>query len=216
MLRELYKIASVPVAPFHDDWRLQALIGRIIRHFEIKTFFETGTFRGDTVKWVAERFPDVECVSVEDNPTFYHHALKKTAGLANVKLLHMDSRQALKFNLGVYYPMLFWLDAHWDEDWPLLSELKLITEGEFTKIPCVIIVDDFKVPRRPSLGFDSYNGVELSYDYIKGQCPLRVFVPDYDERSRPVALEKKEYRGYAVIYQGLEPLTNVWVSPLEP
>jgi hypothetical protein len=83
------------IRPFHDDKRLQQLVLELLGRYGIRASFETGTFRGDTVKWVAERAPSVACWTVEKNYLHYLYAKMRTMR-ANIVLLHDDSRRALK------------------------------------------------------------------------------------------------------------------------
>lgn len=60
-------------------------------------------------------------------------------------------------------PFLCYLDAHWNADLPLRDEVAFILQ----KWPLsVIVIDDFKVPDDSDYGFDSYDGIELSLDYL--------------------------------------------------
>jgi hypothetical protein len=204
MLKEIYQLRSSPVRPFHDDEHLKNLVWQIVNEIGIKTFFETGTFRGDTLRWMAKTFPELLCISVEKNLIFYLYAAMKIGG-TNVTVLNADSREILKHELlDEMHPVLYWLDAHWSKDWPLLDELRLILEREKN---CVILIDDFKVPNHPTLGYDSYLGRALDYSYIKETVKdVPLFVPDYDG--------DEGLRGYAVIFKGFKPIETSLLSRL--
>jgi hypothetical protein len=59
---------------------------------------------------------------------------------------------------------LFYLDAHSHIETPLLDELKAIAEAE---IKPIIVIHDWKIPDRPDLGYDSYNGQDYTFEWIK-------------------------------------------------
>ncbi len=62
--------------------------------------------------------------------------------------------------------VLFYLDAHWYTDWPLLNELKEIAKTH--RDHCIIVIDDFKVPGRKDIPYDWHNGnEEYAYEYVK-------------------------------------------------
>jgi len=62
-------------------------------------------------------------------------------------------------------PYLFYLDAHWENYWPLLDELKVIAKHGLSD--SCIIIHDFQVPGQPTFGFDVYKGQPLNIDYIR-------------------------------------------------
>jgi len=113
---------------------------------------------------------------------------------------------------------LFFLDAHWGEDWPLREEIALITKLK----RFLIVIDDFFVPGKsdPShphglFGYDIYGGQILSWAYIvdlfKG-LGVRVFYPTRPNRDR---------RGLAMIFNGyskeqLKCVDNLELTEIEP
>jgi hypothetical protein len=62
-------------------------------------------------------------------------------------------------------PVMFFLDAHWGDNCPLLKELDIIAETRRFKND-VIAIHDFKVPNRPELGYDSYQGKDFELSYV--------------------------------------------------
>jgi len=181
------------IRPFYDDKRLQQLVLELLGRYGIWASFETGTFRGDTVKWVAERAPGVACWTVEKNYLYYLYAKMRTMR-ANIVLLHDDSRRALKKYLRqLPTPVMFWLDAHWEKELPLKYELGIMRDSGTLS---VVLIDDFRHPRM-DLGYDCYNQVEIGAGLVKSVLPdVQIFVPSY-----------KAPRGYAVFFLSLP----VWV-----
>jgi hypothetical protein len=70
--------------------------------------------------------------------------------------------EILKNYLGDNY--LFFCDSHWGPNNPLLEELKIIKAAGHKPH---IIIHDFKVPGHPELGYDTYNGQDYEFDWIK-------------------------------------------------
>ncbi len=77
---------------------------------------------------------------------------------------------------------LFYLDAHWYNYWPLLNEINAISEH--FKDNCIIIIDDFLVPGRPELTFDTYKGTPNSLEFIKESLPKCFQDPFYYFNSK--------------------------------
>ncbi len=72
--------------------------------------------------------------------------------------------------------VLFWLDAHWGEYWPLVDETKIISSLH----SFAVIVDDFEVPGKPSFHYDSYAGVKNGLSLHASTLGRECFVPNYD------------------------------------
>ena len=184
------------VKPFHDDKRLQGFICEALARYRIATFIETGTFRGDSLVWLASKFPHVKCVSTEVSRPYYAYAKFHALPRRNVTIFREDSRQfLLGMRKRVRDPVLFWLDAHGRSDWPLLGELKTIRELYKESLA---LIDDFQVPGRPGFTFDTYNGRPLNLEYIRGQLDegCEVWLPDYQPSH--------EMSGTCAVYIGMK------------
>lgn len=103
---------------------------------------------------------------VRDNKTLF--LLKGSSELA------LESIFLNELNYEFDTPYIFYLDAHWNNkggtDWPILHELKTI--GNYNLSNSKIIIHDFKVPGfsskdSPIWGYDSYDNIDLDYDYVK-------------------------------------------------
>ena len=143
------------------EWTLE-----LSKKFNIKTFFETGTYHGGTAKIVSNYFDKV--ITIESNNESYNIALDNLKNINNCSLYLGNSPeimdQQLKENNNSIF---FFLDAHWDDYWPLLDELKIIKNKNLKP---VIAIHDFYVPDEngnAKFGFDSYHGCPLNFDYIK-------------------------------------------------
>lgn len=148
-------------------WRCK-LVAELILEAEPVALVETGTYRGTTTEWLsAFQLPIYTCEASPENYGFSRARLKV---IPNVNLMHLDSRAALRKLLGgplfqeLNKPILFYLDAHWNEELPLADEMEIIFSA------CrraVVLVDDFQVPDDPGYGFDDYGpGKALTLDYI--------------------------------------------------
>lgn len=152
---------------FEGDSFIKAEIQKLIDKFEITRIIETGTYLGGTTRQFAQMVKTV--TTIELNDEHFNKASENLKECKNVFIHKGSSPEFLKaflagkFASGIDDNLLFFLDAHWGNYCPLLDELKIIAEF---KLKPVIVIHDFKVPNRPDLGFDSYNGQDLDYNYI--------------------------------------------------
>jgi hypothetical protein len=133
----------------------QRLVVNLLEILKPAAFVETGTFRGSTTKWVAERF-DGPILTCEIEVRYYLFACKMLAAYPQVNVSNEDTRTFLRNilpTLDNVRPVIFYLDAHWKEDLPLEDELRQIL---FSKVNSIIMIDDFEVPSDPGYGFDDY------------------------------------------------------------
>jgi len=137
----LLSIVSSDVRAFHDDPSLQAFVHDSIERYGIKTFFETGSFRGDTLSWMA-RHEKTKNYSVENWFPYWFVSELRLHGRANIYL--GDSRDRLWQALPwLEQPIMFWLDAHWRGNNPLAEEVNLIRRSGKRSI---ILIDDMDSP----------------------------------------------------------------------
>lgn len=133
---------------FSIDDRVLALFAR---ELPIRTFVETGTFKGETLRLANGLFP--ECHSVEMSPEYFAAAQQKFSGVPAVHLYHGDSPTVLAQHRQEFAakPTLFWLDAHWcvgehtagaDSQSPLVGELRAI--GSLHP-DSVVLIDDARL-----------------------------------------------------------------------
>lgn len=147
----------------------QEFIARKLKEFKVEVAVETGTLHGWTTAFLSDHVNEVHTIEVRPEPLV--NANKLLAGRTNVHIYCGNSSEILPSILKPIpsdYPVFFYLDAHWQDYWPLFDELKII--GEFIGQRSVIVIDDFKVPGKP-YAFDSYKGVENSMDSIASYLP---------------------------------------------
>jgi hypothetical protein len=99
----------------------------------LKTFIETGTFRGETLAILEGQMDELH--SVELSPELFAAAKKKFEGSSKIHLHHGDSADIFPNILaGFNNPALIWLDAHYSakitahgpEETPILAELEAV------------------------------------------------------------------------------------------
>ncbi len=147
---------------FTRDPIFEASVRGLVRWFGIKTVIETGTWRGYTARKMAEFVDMVH--TIEAHPVTAALARETLAGVENAVVHEGDSGKLLEgIAVRPEAPILFFLDAHWQEQWPLFEELDGIAEyGE----PCVIVIHDCQVPGK-DFGFDTYDGKALTFELVK-------------------------------------------------
>jgi predicted O-methyltransferase YrrM len=164
--------------PFHGDEVLQNLVDEIISRWGVTTFVETGTFVADTTKYVATNHPQVRVLTCEINPRWTKIAKQFCQGIENIEFFNGSSIAFLEKACERLQSSktLFWLDAHWGENWPLFEETKIISS-----LPTyAVIIDDFEVPGRPDFPFESYHGTKNCFAVHKSVMGEVCLVPDYD------------------------------------
>ena len=132
--------------------------------FLVKTLVETGTAHGIGARYWAQLFPIV--LSCDTEEEMLAVARRKVLGAGKIFLHRMPSPKFLTWFREWYERdgrqdyVAFLLDAHWYVDWPILGELQAL-KG-FTR--AIVVIHDFKAP---GLGYVSYNGQDLDWDYVK-------------------------------------------------
>lgn len=145
----------------------ERLINILIKDFDITHFVETGTFMGQTTKYIAGKYPNIEVHTVEYMPDQYKKLQEDFKEYKNIYSKQGNSSDFLKEytsnlknNITMYY-----LDAHSTYSHPLLDELKVIQEHHNGNE--IIIIDDFYVPNR-DMGFDCTNtGQRYDYKWVE-------------------------------------------------
>lgn len=141
-------------------------IKKLVETYKINYIVETGTYFGYTTLKLAElsKVTTIEFLHshyLESQQTFAENETKH-----QIDLIQGDSASVLneicpkiKSN-----SLLFFLDAHWEKNCPLLDELRIIAENGIKPVICI---HDFKVPNRQDLGYDSYNGQDFEFEWIE-------------------------------------------------
>jgi hypothetical protein len=182
--------------PFNGQIARQDLIEKIIQVWSPDTVIETGTFRGITTEWFA-KCALVPIYSCEKNKRFFLQSCQRLANFKNIHLAMQDSRDFIRDMANTEVSkkkVLFYLDAHWEQDLPLREEISIIFQS--FEYPCVI-VDDFKIPFDSGYSFDDYGpGKTLSLEILDGLLSpeIQVAFP-----STPSNLDTGACRGAVIL-----------------
>jgi hypothetical protein len=182
--------------PFNGQRCRQTMFEQLVSCLGFSAIVETGTFRGSTTQFMADR-TDVPLFSCELSQRFFHFAKMRLVALKNVRLFCQDSRTFLNEILdagAVPGPAFFYLDAHWNQDLPLWDEIKIIFGA---RTDAVVMVDDFRVPGDIGFGYDDYGPAKcLSVLNLRPNLTSEVelFFPRY-----PSAAESGAKRGVVVL-----------------
>jgi hypothetical protein len=135
------------MAAFHGDTFFQEIIRQVIKTTGIKVAIETGTYHGDSSLFLEEL--GLSVFTCEKREDYFNHAKARFDGKHIVPSLG-DSRPFLRATLlGLKDDIFVFLDAHWQDDWPLKEELDILIADSKNK---VIIIDDFDVPNSRMTG----------------------------------------------------------------
>jgi len=154
--------------PEHQAFNYATEIGAFIEYlmdiFSIDTLVETGTYEGRTTAFFSMLGKQVHTIEVVQE--IYEKTKDSLKDRSNITCYLGSSEKVLKDLLPSLQskPLLFYLDAHWYDNWPLLHELEEISKTHYDN--CIIVIDDFKVPGRKDIPYDKYKKQECSIDYI--------------------------------------------------
>ena len=140
--------------PMNGQAGRRRMIACLVGQFEPTVVFETGTFRGGSSSFLAD-VSGATVHTVEHEERFFKFARWRHRGRSDVAVYLGDSRRFLG-EMARRFPTeepLVYLDAHWDADLPLASELEIIARAWER---CVVVIDDFAVPGDDGYAFDDY------------------------------------------------------------
>lgn len=153
-----WELAGRPSPPPH--LAKQAVLERHAEKYGLRIFVETGTYYGDMVDAMKDRFDQL--YSIELSGELYQAAVRRFNKSRNVEIIHGDSGVELgKLLPRIGQPTLFWLDGHYSAgvtattgtDTPICEELQHIFSAK--DLGHVIIIDDARMfgadPAYPSM-----------------------------------------------------------------
>lgn len=148
--------------PFNGDTYIEQEFIKLRDKYDIVIAIETGTCMGSTTLWLSDNFEKVYTIEIDAG--YYQIAMAKFTNKDNITAICGSSPNVLNNLLNKFgNRTIYFLDAHWTSNCPLLAELKAISNAGLRPI---IAIHDFKVPGS-SLGFDSYNNQPFTLDWIK-------------------------------------------------
>lgn len=158
MLRHRMRVKQGYPGPFNGQRKRIAIIEALMAMGNFGCAIETGTFRGNTTKYLADHFP--RTVSIEKNPRYAAFSRLRLRTRKNLTIVDGDSAEELPAVLRKQppgTPLFVYLDAHRRGRLPLVDELQSLDRSGFDY---VAVIDDFKVPGDDGYGFDVYPGKE--------------------------------------------------------
>jgi len=122
-------------------------------HIPGAVWIETGTFQGNTTRFLSELGSLV--ISLEPADFYFQQASKSLAGFSNIKLIKGSSEEFLEKVLKdlAGKDVCLWLDGHWSggETWkgqhetPVLGELATIEKHLGSLAKLVVMIDDYRL-----------------------------------------------------------------------
>ncbi len=146
----------------------QMIIKEYTNRFHCPIFFETGTYKGDMIFSVKNKFEKV--YSVELSRELYRNARRRFESFKNIYLLEGDSAQVLPLVINdIQQPCLFWLDGHYSAGETAQAGKKSPIEDEIATIlghaidNHVVLIDD----AREFLGQGGYPNLDEFIKFVK-------------------------------------------------
>ena len=172
-----WKLRGEPVRSPH--LLKQRIVGEYAQKYDLHTLVETGTYYGEMVAAMKDRFSRI--YSVEYDHQLAQRAIKKFSRYSHIQILEGDSQQVIPELLqSLTAPALFWLDAGY-YGWAGLqgNKQRLTTELEAIlrhPVQHVILMDDAR-------GLNGQNGAPTVAELkqrIESEFPGRLVEVKYD------------------------------------
>jgi hypothetical protein len=115
-------------------------------------WIETGTYLGDTTRFLAKTFPNLIVTSLEPDFTLFSFNKSRLSKFHNIKLVNSTSENSLSDLVSNETGTLnFWLDGHFSGDItfkgqiysPILEELNII-ERNISRLKVCVFIDDIR------------------------------------------------------------------------
>lgn len=190
-------------APFNGDGFIEQEFISLRDRFGLTTAVETGTCLGYTTLWLSKNFEKV--YTIELNKEYCEIARAKFLQYPNITSIHGNSADVIgELNFesinSLWTKVIFFLDAHWSGNCPLLKELYSIYK---LSLRPVIAIHDFRVPGQ-ELGYDSFKGQAFELNWIKRQLK-QIYGSENNYKIKYNSEEKSSgaKRGIVYIYPNL-------------
>lgn len=173
--------------PLGGDLYLIKDIFDVVNTFNIKVIVETGTWKGRSAQLFSAMVEKIYTIEIKEE--FYKDS-DFLSDYPNVYRFLGNSPEVLE-KLFINYNLdntLFFLDAHWNEYWPIKDEISTITK--YKPENCIICIHDIFNPNNEELGYDSYSGQRLDFEYIKPEIES-IFGQNYSLRYNKNATGEK-------------------------
>lgn len=158
--------------PFGFDVHAALLFEELVVAYRPTAIVETGCFLGDTTTYLAGAYPDIPIFTCDIDGGSARFTASRLRGEGHVTVKHCDSPELVAEASPRHSPIVCFLDAHWDETWPLIRELDAIHNG-------IAVIHDFDIGH-PRFDYDEYNGVRCGPNLLKqlSRPPDAFFTPD--------------------------------------
>jgi hypothetical protein len=159
----------------------QCIVSSYGAQFGTKILVETGTFRGDMVDAMKDRFEAI--YSIELSPRLYALARRRFHRRPHIRILRGDSSGNIlpEILAEISAPCLFWLDGHYsggdtargETETPVVAELRTILTHRFPegRAQHVVLIDD----ARCFDGTHDYPRLDQLQELTAALCPGREF-----------------------------------------
>ncbi len=194
--RELIKWGKKgrPVPPPHIE--KQEVLKRYAKQYGLRTFVETGTYRGDMVEAMKNTFTRI--YSIELGEDLYRRARKRFRRHKHIEIIHGDSGKVFKKLIpNLITPTLFWLDGHYsgsvtakgEKDSPIYEELSHIFNNP--EVGHVVVIDDARCFSSPDC--QDYPSLSELKEFVLSARPDVCITVDNDSiRILPRSIESKK------------------------
>jgi hypothetical protein len=150
----------------------------LMRHGKSDAWIETGTYLGDTTKFLAKSSKIV--YSLEPSQNLYLDAKRRFQASPIIKIVKGTSEEKLREVISLIIPLgykhiSFWLDGHYSagntyqgpNDTPVIIELEIISEYLNSALELTIFIDDVRCFNSNLLEYASYPSLHLLIDWCK-------------------------------------------------
>lgn len=175
----------------------------VLNRFGVDVLVETGVWQQHTLNftkgWKPLLSKPFEYYGIELDKFWAEKARTDNANDHLTNIICNDSRAGLydllKSGKLQGKNICFYLDAHWNDDWPLLGELQII----ISNVPkTIVMIDDFETPGK-GFGFDAYRGIHCGARYIKTTIHPHTSYVYYSN------LANSDGRGFGFFFLGYDP-----------
>lgn len=203
MTRRMALDCSDGGGPFGFDIHKALDVCYLIDQYNCDEIIETGTNTGDTTEFLAKQYPNKKIISCEVNKKYMDIAVKRLSKYKNVTL-HLESSEKVLKKINSKIPF-YYLDAHWEDYWPLVDELKAIKTG-------IVCIDDFDIGT-PGFSSDEYKGVRNNKQLVLDNIDVELYTNNPDALYPYPRLQRERISGRGYFKIGIKEdhfISNNW------
>lgn len=185
--------------PFGFDVHTALLFEELVVAYRPTAIVETGCFLGDTTAYLAAAYSDTPIFTCDINAGAAKFTASRLRRNNHVTVKHCDSPHLVTEVSEQHSRVIFFLDAHWDERWPLADELSAIHSG-------IAVIHDFDIGH-PRFDYDEYKGIRCGPDVLMqaSNMPEAFFTPDPNTADYPLpCLQVGRRAGVGIVPIGVD------------